>query len=138
VTNIQATVKAVAATATVISQKAGLNSIDQGYAEVSIQVDAEGLLAGDKDAEDAATKAIQSALKQYNDCRVGITLTFGWDPSIATGLEISDAINKLLPDAEPKMFADAAYENFANVATTGTVEIRMYFFRGCQALEDNK
>ena len=35
------------------------------------------------------------------------------------------------------MFKDAAYENFANVAPEGTVEIRMYFFRGCQALDQN-
>ena len=98
VANIQATVESVIATATVISQRAGLNSIDQGYAEVAIQVDASGLLAGDKDAEDAATRAIQRALKQYGECRVGITLTFGWDPDINRGLAIADKINQLLPD----------------------------------------
>ena len=136
VTNIQATVEAVAATATIISQKAGLNSIDQGYAEVTIQVDAAGLLAGDKDAQDAAKTTIKRALRKYSDCRVGITLTFGWDPEIGNGLQISNAVNALLPDAEPGMFADAAFENFANVANRGTVEIRMYFFRGCQALDN--
>jgi hypothetical protein len=137
VANIQATVESVIATATVISQRAGLNSIDQGYAEVAIQVDASGLLAGDKDAEDAATRAIQRALKQYGECRVGITLTFGWDPDINRGLAIADKINQLLPDAEPKMFEEAAYENFGNLQPSGTVEIRMYFFRGCQALDQN-
>ena len=133
VDNIQATVKAVAATATVITKRAGLNAIDQTYAEVTIQVDADGLLAGDKDAEDATTKAIQAAMKPYEACRVGITLTFGWNPDVTVGLQISQAVNDLLPDAMPKMFEDAVYENFANIAASGTVEIRMYFFRGCDA-----
>lgn len=137
VKDIKATVKAVAATATVIFNKAGLNSIDQGYAEVTIQIDAAGLLSGDQNAEDAATKAIQNALDQYTDCRVGITLTFGWDPDIGTGIQIATAVNALLPDAEPAMFEDAVFEPFANVAANGTVEIRMYFFRGCQALDSN-
>jgi chemotaxis protein histidine kinase CheA len=134
VANIQATVESVKATATIISQRAGLNSIDQGYAEVTIKVDASGLLSGDKDAENAAKKAIQDALKDYDGCRVGITLTYGWDPDINRGLAIADAVNKLLPDAEPEMFKEAAYENFGNLQPAGTVEIRMYFFRGCQAL----
>lgn len=136
VANIQATVKAVKATATVISQRAGLNSIDQGYAEVAITVDANGLLAGNQDAEDDAVDAIRAALRQYNDCRVGITLTFGWHPDINQGLEIANRINALLPDAEPAMFEEAAFENFGNLQPAGTVEIRMYFFRGCQALDN--
>ena len=135
VANIQATVESVKATATVISQRAGLNSIDQGYAEVTVSVDANGLLAGDDDAEDAAVEAIRDALRQYNDCRVGITLTFGWHPDINQGLDIANRINQLLPDAAPDMFEEAAFENFGNLQAPGTVEIRMYFFRGCQALE---
>jgi len=43
----------------------------------------------------------------------------------------------LLPDAEPKMFEEAAYENFGNLQPSCTVEIRMYFFRGCRALDNS-
>ena len=136
VEDIQATVDAVAATATVIYEKAGLNSIDQGYAEISIQVDAEGLLAGDEDAINDAKDAISEAMVDYTDCRVGISLTFGWDPDVGTGTQIADIINGLLPEVEPEMFEDAAYQNFANIGPTGTVDFQLYFFRGCNALDE--
>jgi hypothetical protein len=137
VDNLQSTAEAVAATATVVFQRAGLNSIDQGYAEVTIQVDGQGLLAGNDDAEDAAVRAIRDALEPYQECRVGITLTFGWDPSVATGSQIADRVNALLRRAEPDMFEDAATENFANIGPQGSVDIRMYFFRGCQAVDES-
>jgi hypothetical protein len=136
VANIQATVDAVAATATVIYQKAGLNSIDQGYAEVSITVDAQGLLDGDETAINDAKDAIKKAMKDYTDCRVGISLTFGWDPNVGTGTQIADIINGLLPDVYPDMFEDAAFQNFANIGPNGTVDFQLYFFRGCNALND--
>lgn len=138
VANLQATSEAVAATATIVAQRAGLNSIDQGYAEVTIQIDSAGILAGDEDAEDAAIEALRDALEPYNDCRVGITLTFGWNADIGTGLQIADRINALLPDAEPDMFEDAVFENFANVADAQQAEVRMYFFRGCQAIDSEQ
>jgi hypothetical protein len=137
VANIESTIEAVAATATIIAQRAGLNSIDQGYAEVTIPLDTAGLIAGDQDAEDAAIEAIQDALEDYEDCRVGITLTFGWNSDLGTGLQIADRINALLPEAMPDMFEDAVFENFANLADVPQAEIRMYFFRGCQALDND-
>jgi hypothetical protein len=137
VADIQATVESVKATATVISERAGLNSIDQGYASVTVSVDADGLLQGDADAEDAAINAIRDALEDYEDCRVGITLTFGWNPDVGTGNQIADRVNALLNEAEPDMFEDAAFESFANVGPQGSAEIRMYFFRGCNALDDD-
>ena len=137
VDDIQATVEAVAATATVIYEKAGLNSIDQGYAEVTIQVDAEGLLAGDEDAINDTKDAIAAAMKDYTDCRVGISLTFGWDPEVGVGQQIADIVNGLLPEVEPDMFEEAAYQNFANIGPTGTVDFQLYFFRGCNALDDD-
>jgi hypothetical protein len=137
VADIQATVESVKATATIISQRAGLNSIDQGYASVTISVDANGLLEGNDDAEEAAVDAIREALEDYEDCRVGITLTFGWNPDVGTGNQIAERVNALLDEAEPDMFEDAAFESFANIGQPGSAEIRMYFFRGCQALEDS-
>lgn len=137
VANIQSTIESVAATATIIAQRAGLNTIDQAYVEVTIPIDTAGILAGDPDAEAAAVEEIQRALASYEDCRVGITLTFGWDLDISTGQLIADRINALLPVAEPDMFEEAVYQNFANVADVEQAEIQMYFFRGCQALDEN-
>jgi hypothetical protein len=64
-------------------------------------------------------------------------LTFGWNPDVGTGNQIADRVNELLDEAEPDMFEDAAFESFANVGPQGSAEIRMYFFRGCNALDDS-
>ena len=137
VANIQATVESVKATATVISRRAGLNSIDQGSAEITINIDAQGLLDGDEEAEDAAIAEIRDALEPYEECRVGIVLTFGWDPDVRTGSQISERVNALLREARPEMFEDAVTENFANIGPQGLADLQVFFFRGCLALDED-
>lgn len=137
VTNLQATAEAVAATATIVFQRAGLNSIDQGSAEVVISIDAEGLLNDELDADAEAIEAIRNAMEPYEGCRAGIVLTFGWNPSVATGSTIAAEVNDLLAEADPEMFGEAATRNFANIGPQGTADLEMYFFRGCQALDDS-
>ena len=75
------------------------------------------------------------ALKDYDGCRVGITLTFGWDPDINRGLAIADARQQAVAGRRTgHVRRKRPIENFGNLQPSGTVEIRMYFFRGCQAL----
>ena len=137
VANIQATVESVIGHGDGDLATGRLNSIDQGYAEVAIQVDASGLLAGDKDAEDAANRPSRGRSSTTEVVGSVSRSRLAGIPDINRGLAIADKINQLLPDAEPAMFEEAAYENFGNLQPSGTVEIRMYFFRGCQALDQN-
>ena len=69
---MQATAEAVAATATVIFEQAGLDAIDQGKVEITIQFDAQGLLADDPEADEAAIEAIQDVMEPYQDCRAAL------------------------------------------------------------------
>jgi hypothetical protein len=123
--------------ATPATDGASLSSagIEQNYVDVTIQIDGQGLFYREEDAEQAAIEAIRDALAPYAECRVGSTLTFAWHPEIANGVAIAGRVNALLLDAMPDMFEQAATESFANVGPEGRAEIRVYFFRGCQAVD---
>jgi hypothetical protein len=135
VENLQSTAQAVAATATVVFQRAGLNAIEQTKLEITVSIDAQGLLQDNPEADAAAIAAIQDAMEPYQNCRVGIVLTFGWNPNVGTGSAIAAEFNDLLDQAEPEIFVDAVTENFANIGAQGRADLTLYFFRGCQAID---
>jgi hypothetical protein len=139
----QATVQALVtqqaaamATTTALAGQAASGSIDPTLVELSIEVDATGLINGDPDAIEETSQTLADALDQYEGCRVGLALTFGWSSDLQTGLAVADAVNAILQDDFPEIFADAAVDNFASLQDpVGRVDMQLYFYRGCDALE---
>jgi len=104
--------------------------------ELSISVDADGLIAGDPEAREAAIEELQEVLEPYESCAAGIVLTFGWSGELQTGLAVADAVNTILKEEFPEQFGRAAVENFANLRDPeGTVDLDIYFYPGCPAFQ---
>lgn len=139
----QATVQALVtqqaaamATTTALAGQAASGSIDPTLVELSIEVDAQGLLDGDQDAIEETSEILAEELDQYEGCRVGLTLTFGWSSDLTTGLAVADAVNSILVDDFPEIFGEAAIDNFAALQDpVGRVDLQIYFYRGCEALQ---
>ena len=108
-------------------------AIDPDYVEERVEVDAAGLLAGDPTARQAARAELRRVLAPYRDrCRAGVVLTFGHAPDVEVGSAVAAAVNGLLAEEFPDLFAGAAFEDFANVdPPVGQVDVRLYFFTGC-------
>ena len=143
VNDAQATVQALVtqqaaamATTTALAGQAASGSIDPTLVELSIEVDANGLINGDQDAVDDASETLAGELDQYEGCRVGLALTFGWSSDLQTGLAVADAVNTILLEAFPEIFGEAAVDNFASLQEpAGRVDMQFYFYRGCDALQ---
>jgi uncharacterized protein YPO0396 len=139
---VQSTIEALstaqvasAATATVLAQQARNNSIQQQPVEESIQVDADGILNDDEDAQNDAIDQLHDVLDKYDGCRVGVTFTAGWTGAggdVNEGQALADKINSLVRDEFPGLFGKSAFDSIANLNDPrGQVDIRMYFFTGC-------
>jgi len=109
-------------------------SMSQRYVEVTVQVNPDGLLAGDGGAEDAARDALHAGLDRFAGCRVGVVSTFGGG---GDGVAISRAVNDFLFDEFPDLFGGAAAPDdfFDQTLPRGAVTLRLYFFSGCAAAE---
>lgn len=100
--------------------------------EVSVTIDADGLLAGAGTARQQAIERFREVLAPYATCRVGFAETFGYSDHIAEGVAIAKAVNALLKQAFPEMFDTAVLNDFANVGEgRGHVDVDLYFYRGC-------
>jgi hypothetical protein len=127
-----------AATATVLSEAARTSGIQQKAVEVSINVNADGILNGSNSARSNAVDALHQVLDKYQGCRVGFVLTTGWsgtdtDNGIGEGNELADDINAILRDDFPNLFGDTGFESIANVADPrGQVDLKMFFHLGCE------
>ncbi|MEA2510733.1 MAG: hypothetical protein QOJ59_220, partial [Thermomicrobiales bacterium] len=112
-----ATVNARAAlTATALTDQAQTGGIDPGStAEISIDVDATGILDGDEDARQEAADQIRAELAKFPGCTVGFAQTFGYSTQIAEGVAIARAVNQVLKEEFPAVFENAVVDDFANV-----------------------
>lgn len=113
-------------------------AVDPNYVDESIQVDLDGVLAGDPAAIQQAEAAVADALRPYKDtCRAGVVLTFGHGRSIGQGTQLAEAINVLIRSRFPTAFGTAGYDAFGDLnPPLGQVDIRIYLFTGCTPIFD--
>ncbi|MDP9358279.1 MAG: hypothetical protein M3R02_23925 [Chloroflexota bacterium] len=116
------------------------SAIDPAFIEEPIQVDPDGLLAGEPVAQEAARAELRRILAPYADgCRAGVVLTFGHSPAVEVGTAMAAAVNELLADEFPDLFEGAAFEDFVNVdPPVGQVDVRIYLFTGCEPAESEE
>lgn len=107
--------------------------IDPEIRNLSVQVDLAGLLVGDQRAEEAARAALRDVLKPYLGCRVGVTITYAHAPSVGQGVELARAINVILSDEFPAVFAETGFRDVSSgMEPYGQVEMELFFYSGCQ------
>jgi len=114
------------------------SSINPEYVELSIQVDLQGVIAAHDPTVNAALAALRDVLQPYTQasCKAGVVLTFGHGGTIGQGTQLAAAINTLIQDQYPGSFDGAAFDSFGDLrAPLGQVDIRIYFFSGCDPAE---
>ena len=122
---------ALASTATV-----ALSSLNPEFVDLSIQADLDAVLAGDETAVEDARVALDAVFAPYDGCRAGVVLTFGHGVLIGQGTVLADAINAVIQAEHPEIFGGAAFDAFGDLSPElGQVDIRIYFFTGCDAAE---
>jgi hypothetical protein len=101
-------------------------------------VDLAGVLAGDEEAIEDASRALEEVLSPYAqaDCRAGVVLVFGHGATIGQGIQLATVITGEIDDLAPEVFGGAAFDNFGDLTPPlGQVDIRIYFFSGCVPAE---
>jgi len=102
--------------------------------ELSIQTDLVGVLTENPAAVETAREGLRRVLTPYAraECRAGVVLTFGHAGDVGSGADLAAAVNELLPVEFPDLFANAAFDNLADLnPPPGQVDLRIYFFGGC-------
>lgn len=126
-------------------QQAQLNTLDPNAVPETIQVDLQGVLAGDKDAISEARAELHRVLDPYANsetCRIGFVLISSRAPELGDGVQLSDQIAVLIPEEFPGLLpltADGskptlASESIALPGTTPTGEVQLLLFlsAGCE------
>ncbi|MCA9835011.1 MAG: hypothetical protein KC435_13745 [Thermomicrobiales bacterium] len=150
--NAQATTDAAVATSDAANneilaaqQQAQLNTLDPNAIPETLQVDLNGVIAGDEDALADARDELHRVLDPYADsetCRIGFVLISSRAPELGQGIQLSDAIAAMIPDEFPDLLPTSsdggsptlASESIALPGTTPTGEVQLLLFMsaGCE------
>src|SRR5699024_8623405 len=85
-------------------EQAELNTLDPNAVPQSIQVDLDGVLQGDDDAEEEAREELHRVLDPYANsetCRIGFVLISSRAPELGQGVQLSDEIATMIPEEFP-------------------------------------
>src|SRR5918995_385005 len=139
-TAAQATVEAAQAQQVNVDQTAEASSLNPNFVPVTVLVDLNGINGGDADARTEAVQELQTALEPYlttGGCRAGFVLTSSRAQDVGTGVALSENINEILQQEFPEVFGETAFEAIAltNPDPAGEVQLQIFFFRGCQAVQ---
>ena len=129
----QATVTAQAAMIATL-EAATAPAINPTYREVMIARDVSGVVGGNPAAEQAILDAVRQELQAEisQGCQAALVLTFGYAFDVASGVLQAGAINELLAQEVPEMFANAEFEDFASFEQpVGRAQIRVYLTTAC-------
>lgn len=125
-------------------EQAQLNTLDPNAVPETIQVDLDGVLSGDDEAEAAARAELHRVLDPYANsetCRIGFVLISSRAPDLGQGVQLSDAIAVMIPQEFPGLLPLAAEgeqptlasESIALPGTTpsGEVQLLLFLSAGC-------
>lgn len=126
-------------------EQAELNTLDPNAMPETIQLDLEGVLEGDDDAEDEALEELHRVLDPYANaetCRIGFVLLSSRAPTIGEGIQLSDTVAgyieqefpDLLPvtsDGEDRTLASESIA-LPNTTPTGEVQLLLFMSAGCE------
>lgn len=126
-------------------EQAQLNTLDPNAVPQTIQVDLDGVLQGDDDAEEEARAELRRVLDPYANsetCRIGFVLLSSRAPTIGEGIQLSDTmagyIEEEFPGLLPRTVDDSAptlaSESIAlpNTTPTGEVQLLLFLSAGCE------
>jgi len=101
--------------------------------ELTLPGDPQALAAGDPAAVARARALLGPALAPYQTCRAGVVYTYAAAGAVSDGIALARAINRLLQEIAPRVFAGAAFESVADLRSPlGKIELQMYFYAGCR------
>jgi hypothetical protein len=137
---LQARQREIEATATSFVAVSAPGSLSPNSVEETIQVSLSGLLSGDAGALDDASETITDTFQEYADadgCQAGFVLTSSRAPELGQGVQLSNAVNELLAETIPEVFAETAFEGIAlpNTTPSGEVILQIFLFSGCELVE---
>ena len=122
----------VEAQSTQLAAYANGNAIEDDSVEISVNINANGLISGNGAARDEAIEAIGNALEPYESCQAVVVLTYGHAGAIGTGQQIAQAVNDILTGEFASIFEGAALKDYADVSGgTGQVDLEIFFRSGC-------
>lgn len=133
------------ATSEALAAQVAAQSLNPDSVQVTVTVNLSGVVSGNaNDVADAKT-ALDQALAPYTNgqtCQIGFALISSRANDIGSGIQLSDAIAKLITEEFPQLLPTAANggqgrlisESIALPGTTptGEVELQLFFNSGCQ------
>jgi hypothetical protein len=122
----------VAAQSTELAAFANGNAIEDDSVELTVNINANGLISGSNTARENAINTIGDALEPYAGCQAVVVLTYGHAGAIGTGQQIAQAVNSILTGEFPDIFEGAALKDYADVSgNIGQVDMEIFFRSGC-------
>jgi hypothetical protein len=122
----------VEAQSTELAAFANGNAIEDDSVELTVNINANGLLSGSNTAREGTIDALSNALEPYQGCQAVVVLTYGHSGSIGTGQQIAQAVNDILTGEFSEIFQGAALKDYADVSgNTGQVDLEIFFRTGC-------
>jgi hypothetical protein len=136
---LQSQQDSLSATATAYVAVAAPGSLSPNSVEETIQVDLEGVLAGDDGAISEAEDKIRETFQSYADadgCQAGFVLTSARAPDLGQGVQLSTRFNELLRSTMPDVFGETAFEGIAlpNTSPSGEVILQIFLYSGCDLI----
>lgn len=108
------------------------NAIEDDSVELTVNINANGLISGSGTSRENAVDALADALEPYQGCQAVVVLTYGHAGAIGTGQQIAQAINSILTSEFSDIFEGAALKDYADVSgSTGRVDMEIFFRTGC-------
>lgn len=133
------------ATAAALEEQVQTNSLNPEPVNVTIQVDLNGVVAGDADAVEDAVDELEDAFGPYlngQDCRIGFVLISSRSGELGEGVRLSDAIAELVQEEFPELIpeptdgseSELLSESIALPGTSpvGEVQLQLLLSSGCQ------
>ncbi|MEZ4498270.1 MAG: hypothetical protein R2845_16180 [Thermomicrobiales bacterium] len=122
----------VEAQSTQLAAFANGNAIEDDSVNITVNIDANGLIGGSNTARENAIDEIDDALQPYSSCQAVVVLTYGHAGSIGTGQQIAQAVNNILTGEFSEIFEGAALKDYADVSgNVGQVDMEIFFRTGC-------
>lgn len=132
-------------------EQAQLNTLDPNAIPETIQVDLNGVVAGNPDALDKAREELHRVLDKYQNsgtCRIGFVLISSRAPTLGEGIQLSNAIAEIIPVEFPDLLplsADGSNPTLAsesislpNTTPTGEVELLLFMSAGCEPVTSSE
>jgi hypothetical protein len=133
------------ATSAALDQQVQVASLNPMPVDATIQVDLNGVVAGDDDAVEAAISELDDAFGTYlngQDCRIGFVLISSRSNELGQGVDLSNAIANIIEEEFPEILPESTdgsspgllSESIALPGTSpvGEVQLKLLLSSGCQ------